>query len=291
MPDANRPLNRICAIHDLSCFGRCALTVISPVLSAMGNQVVPVPTALLSTHTGGFENMYFLDLTDSMDKIARHFSSLGLSFDAIYSGFLGSEAQIDAVAEYIDRFGKRAHIVLVDPVMGDDGKLYSTYTEGMMRDMRRLCHKADIITPNITEAFFLAGREFVDTTEMTHDEALAIVRELAESYCDFGNKKVVITGIPYGKSSFATYGYDRESDDEFFYTVKRIRLSYPGTGDLFASVLLGKLLAGVDFYPALVYASDFVGRVMEFSSKFDTPLRDGVAFEAFLSELTPKNIV
>ena len=291
MPDANRPLNRICAIHDLSCFGRCALTVIMPVLSAMGNQVVPVPTALLSTHTGGFENMHFLDLTDSMDNIADHFSSLGLTFDSIYSGFLGSEAQIDAVSDYIDRFGKNANFVLVDPVMGDDGKLYSTYTENMMRGMRRLCHKADIITPNVTEAFFLAEREYIDTTELTHDEALAIVRELCASFEEFGNKKTVITGIPYGKNRFATYGYDRETKDEFFYTVKRIRLSYPGTGDLFASVLLGKLLAGVDFYPALVYASDFVGRVMEFSSKFDTPLRDGVAFEAFLSELTPMNLV
>ncbi len=288
MSDANRPLNRICAIHDLSCFGRCALTVIMPTLSAMGNQVVPVPTALLSTHTGGFENMHFLDLTDSMEGIAKHFTSLGLTFDAIYSGFLGSEAQIDAVADYIDRFRRDSHIVLVDPVMGDDGKLYSTYTEGMMRGMRRLCHNADVITPNITEAFFLAEREFIDTTELSHDEALLIVRSLAESFCDFGNKKIVITGIPYGKDSFATYGYDREADDEFFYTVRRIRLSYPGTGDLFASVLLGKLLAGVDFYPALVYASDFVGRVMEYSSKFDTPLRDGVAFEAFLSELAPR---
>ena len=291
MSGSNRPLNRICAIHDLSCFGRCALTVISPVLSAMGNQVVPVPTALLSTHTGGFENMYFLDLTDSMERIADHFSSLGLTFDAIYSGFLGSEAQIDAVGDYIDRFSRGSHIVLVDPVMGDDGKLYSTYTEPMMRGMRRLCHKADVITPNITEAFFLAGRAFVDTTELPHDEALAIVRSLCNDFREFGNKKVVITGIPYGKNSFATYGYDRETEDEFFYTVKRIRLSYPGTGDLFASVLLGKLLAGVDFYPALVYSSDFVGRVMEFSSKFDTPLRDGVAFEAFLSELTPSNLL
>ena len=144
MSEEKRPLKRICAIHDLSCFGRCALTVISPVLSAMGYQAVPVPTALLSTHTGGFSDMHFLDLTDSMEKIAEHFSSLGLSFDAIYSGFLGNVAQIDSVEHYIDRFSEDGTLVLVDPVMGDDGELYSTYTEELMRGMTRLCRKADV---------------------------------------------------------------------------------------------------------------------------------------------------
>lgn len=289
MSDAKRPLKRICAIHDLSCFGRCALTVISPVLSAMGYQAVPVPTALLSTHTGGFSDMHFLDLTDSMEKIAEHFSSLGLSFDAIYSGFLGNVAQIDSVEHYIDRFSEDGTLVLVDPVMGDDGELYSTYTEELMRGMKRLCRKADVITPNVTEAFFLTDREFIDTSLFSHDEALSVARSLCESLQAFGNKKIVITGIPYDKNRFATYGYDTERGDEFFYTVSRIKRSYPGTGDLFASVLLGKLLRGEDFYPSLVFASDFVGRVMEYSSKFDTPLRDGVAFEAFLGELADNN--
>ncbi len=283
-----RAPRRICAIHDLSCFGRCALTVILPVLSAMGYQAVPVPTALLSTHTGGFENMHFLDLTSSMDKIEEHFGALGLTFDAIYSGFLGSEAQIDEVEKYIDSFSSGASLVFVDPVMGDDGKLYSTYTDELMRGMKRLCHRADIITPNLTEAFFLAGREYRDTSSCTHDEALLVARSLCESMRDFGNKKIVITGIPYENDSFATYGYQAETGDEYFYTVKRIKRSYPGTGDLFASLLLGRLLSGEDFYPSLVYASDFVGRVMEYSSQFDTPLREGVAFEAFLGELAER---
>jgi len=260
-----------------------------PVLSAMGEQVIPVPTALLSTHTGGFENMHFLDLTDSMERISEHFSSLDLSFDSIYSGFLGNEAQIDSVEHYIERFSDKNTLVLVDPVMGDDGVLYSTYTEELMLGMERLCRKADVITPNMTEAFFLTKKEFLDTSAFSHDEALAVARSLCDSLREFGNKKIVITGIPYDTDRFATYGFDAEHDEEYFYTVSRIKRSYPGTGDLFASVLLGKLLGGEDFYPSLVFASDFVGRVMEYSSKFDTPLRDGVAFEPFLGELAPKN--
>jgi pyridoxine kinase len=255
----------------------------------MGYQTVPVPTALLSTHTGGFCDMHFLDLTDSIEKIAEHFLTLGLTFDAIYSGFLGNAAQIDSVEDYIDRFCGENTLVLVDPVMGDDGELYSTYNEELMRRMKRLCCKADVITPNITEAFFLSERDFIDSSDFSHDEALLLSRSLCESLVAFGNKKIVITGIPYDKNRFATYGYDTESKDEFFYTARRIKRSYPGTGDLFASVLLGKLLGGEDFYPSLVFASDFVGRVMEYSSKFDTPVRDGVAFEAFLGELAHNN--
>ncbi len=283
----DKPLNRICAIHDLSCFGRCALTVILPTLSAMGNQVIPVPTALLSTHTGGFDNLHFLDLTSSMDKISDHFKKLKITFDSIYSGFLGSEEQIDGVLNYIDNFADKNCLVLVDPVMGDDGELYSTYTRDLMLGMRRLCKKADIITPNLTEAFFLTNTKFQSTASFSHDEVLALLRELKEKLLVFGNKKIVITGIPYDTSYFATYGYDIESGEEIFHTVKRIKLDYPGTGDLFACLLLGHLLRNDSFGSSIAAASDFVGKVMEYSSRFDTPLRNGVAFEAFLGELSP----
>ena len=289
--DADRPLKRICAVHDLSCFGRCALTVILPTLSAMGFQAVPLPTAVLSTHTGGFDlpSIHFRDLTDDMENISHHFSELSLEFDAIYSGFLGDAKQIDHVSELIDQFSSEGTLVFVDPVMGDDGELYSTYTDELVSGMRRLCHKADIITPNITEAFFLTEREFVDTSAMDREEALGVVRGLCEGLRKFSNKKIVITGIPYGNSDFATYGFDCETETEYFYSSHRIALSYPGTGDLFASVLLGKLLGSSDFYSSLVFASNFVAEVMEYSARFSTPRRDGVAFEAFLGELTPKS--
>ncbi len=283
--DADRPLKRICAVHDLSCFGRCALTVVLPTLSAMGYQAVPLPTALLSTHTGGFTDMHFRDLTRDIEKITEHFAQLDLGFDAIYSGFLGDARQIDVVSRLIDRFSREDTLVLVDPVMGDDGVLYSTYTPELVEGMRRLCHKADIITPNMTEAFFLTEREFVDTTELSRDETLDIVRSLCTDLRKFSSKKIVITGIPFGNSDFATYGFDAESETEYFYSSHRIELSYPGTGDLFASVLLGQLLGGSDFYSALSSTSSFVARVMDYSSHYKTPLRDGVAFEAFLGEL------
>ena len=154
---------KVAAIHDLSCFGRCALTVIIPTLSALGSQTVPIPTALLSTHTGGFENMFFADLSREMDEISNHFSSLGMEFDAVYSGFLGSEAQIGRVSSFIDKFAKKGAPILVDPVMGDDGVLYSTYTKELGMGMRQLVQKADIITPNYTEACFLTETEYRST--------------------------------------------------------------------------------------------------------------------------------
>ncbi len=280
---------KICAIHDLSCFGRCALTVIIPTLSAMGNQVIPMPTALLSTHTGGFQNMHFVDLDDAMKGISDHFLSLGLRFDAIYSGFLASVAQIDTVSEFIDRFERndkdKKTLVLVDPVMGDDGKLYSTYTNELMLGMKRLCHKADVITPNLTEAYFLSDREFCDTSAFGEKEVLELLRSLKDSLSVFGNKKLVITGIPYENTRFATYAFDFEKNEEYFYSLERVRYDYPGTGDLFASLLLGRLVENADFYESVRYSSDLVARVMEFSALFDTPKRDGVALEAFLGEI------
>ena len=178
-------MKKIAAIHDMSCFGRCALTVIIPLLSAMGHQVVPIPTALLSTHTGGFEDPYFMDLSDQMLKIVEHFEQLGVKFDAIYSGFLGSARQIHIVEDIIDRFGGNGP-VLVDPVMGDDGKLYSTYTDELVRGMTQLCRKADIITPNLTEACFMLGKPYIAsgyTKEYIEDmlrELIALKEELAK---------------------------------------------------------------------------------------------------------------
>lgn len=280
---------RVAAIHDLSCFGRCALTVIMPTLSVMGLQCIPVPTALFSTHTGGFQNMHFVDLSDSMEGIADHFETLPLSFDALYSGFLGSARQIGIVSDFIDRFrgeeGKRAR-VLVDPVMGDDGRLYSTYTEELQAGMRRLCEKADVITPNLTEACFLTGTPWRDTTAMTASEAEVFAGELARKMSAFGASQIVITGVPCG-DSIGTYGLDvtRETDGAFFYRVIRQPKSFPGTGDIFASVLLGALMREEDLYTATCAAADFVGEVIAYSQNCGEPTRDGVLLEPLLGKL------
>lgn len=284
--NAKYPVKQIAAIHDLSCFGRCALTVVTPTLSAMGNQVVPIPTALLSTHTGGFENMYFSDLTGAMEEIFDHFKCLGISFDAIYSGFLGNADQIDIVLKFADEFSHDNTLIFIDPVMGDDGKLYSTYTKELCLRMKELCERADIITPNLTEACILAGVDYVDTSNMSETEAFGFADLLREKLMSICKGSIIITGIPYRDDMFGTYGYSKDRFEQgYMYSVKRISRSYPGTGDLFASVLLGAILAGDELGEAMKFASDYICKVMEYSARFDTPVRDGVAFEHFMAEL------
>ena len=279
-----KPLPTALAIHDLSCFGKCALTVVLPVLSASCVETVPIPTALLSTHTGGFDGYYFEDLTDQMGKISKHLQELNIEIDAIYTGFLGSEAQIDKVCGIIDAFDKNDTLVLVDPVMGDDGRLYSTYTNELMLGMRELCKKANVITPNVTEACFLTDTEYKDVIDGGEAEAFEYVSSMAKKLLCFGVDKIVITGIHYG-NMVATYGFSRDGG-EFMHSSEYVKHPYPGTGDLFASVLLGGLLRGKTFEGAAVLASDFTKRVIEYSARFDTPIRNGVAFEPFLHELS-----
>lgn len=288
MKKDNFDLPTALAIHDLSCFGKCALTVIIPTLSAMGVQTVPIPTAFLSTHTGGFEGFYFEDLTGAMDKISEHLLSVGVEADAIYTGFLGSDEQISTVSGIIDRFGTpdaegNKPLILVDPVMGDDGRLYSTYNNKMVEGVKKLCGKADVITPNITEACFLTGEPFRDTSDMSEAEVQKYADSLCESLKAFGAQRIAITGLHYGGNMVGTYGYD--NGHAFLHGREHVKKSYPGTGDLFASVLLGELLREKDFDAAIISASDFTRKVIEYSSHFDTPTRNGVAFEPFLSEL------
>lgn len=283
--DGVSPLKKVAAIHDLSCFGRCALTVIMPTLSAMGLQTVPVPTCLLSSHTGGFTDMYFEDQTEAMEKIAAHFKRLDLHFDAIYTGFLGSSRQISSVNGFIRDFAEPDTLVLVDPVMGDDGALYSTYTDELMRGMSELCRGADIITPNLTEACFLTGTDYRDTSVMSAAELSDFSHELCRRLSGTGARKIVVTGLHAGAEGLYVCGFDSIRGDFFDYGFPRVKKDYPGTGDLFASVLLGTLLRGESFEESVHAAADFTSCVMRYSSHFATAEREGVAFEAFLGEL------
>ena len=273
------------AVHDLSCFGRCALTVVIPALSAMGIQVVPVPTALLSTHTGGFTDMYFEDLTDRMQSICDHFGAIGVDFDAIYTGFLGSEAQIEVVSELIERFGQSCP-VFVDPVMGDDGELYSTYTHGMVEGMRKLCAHADIITPNLTEAFLLADIPYSADHKMERSEAIELCSELCARISKLTDARIVITGLHFEGDRIGTYV--REKDRGVIYEAEHVGKNYPGTGDLFASVMLGELLRGKTLYESAVHASNFTRETIEYSLGFETNVREGVSFEPLLHKLCAK---
>lgn len=273
---------QVAAIHDLSCFGRCALTVIIPTLSALGIQTVPLPTALLSTHTGGFENMFFYDLSSEMNKISEHFAELELKFDAIYSGFLGSEAQIKQVSDFIDRFSKPNTLILVDPVMGDDGVLYSTYTKALGKGMQQLVQKADVITPNYTEACFLTETPYIPTQSMKYDEIAELAQTLIRKLSKFGNKQIVMTGLETA-DSIITCGVTEKG--MFIDERERHAASYPGTGDIFASTLLGYLINGDDLETATHKACKFTARVIEYTMKFPTPHRNGVMLEPCLKFL------
>ncbi len=277
---------RVLAIHDLSGFGRCALTVIMPVLSVMGAAVVPLPTALLSTHTGGFSELTFLDLTDTMGPALEHYKKIDLKFDAIYTGFLGSAAQIDTVAHAIDMFGGDCP-VLVDPVMGDDGKIYSTYTDEMCRRMRELCRKADIITPNLTEAYHLCGEEYRDPMSLSPSEALSEAQRIKDKLTElYGIKKLAITGIELSDERIATLSFDEAgSENTRLHIIPKIKYGYPGTGDLFASAVLGKTLDGVDFHEAVEFSCRVVADMIADTAKYDTPRREGLRLEKNLYRL------
>ena len=288
------PIKRVAAVHDISCLGRCALTVIIPVLSAMGIQTVPLPTALLSTHTGGFDNMFFEDLTRHMGEISAHWKSIGTDFDAIYSGFLGSHEQIDTLLSFIRDFARkndgRKAFIAIDPVMGDDGELYSTYNDELMHGMSHLCVGADLITPNLTEACFLTGEKYPAHVP-TEKEAKEFAGYLAKKLVDkFGCKKAVVTGSQAdggGNKILISTAIDAENEgsEPFYHSVPLMPRSYPGTGDVFASVLLGMLLDGRDFADSVRFASDYVCKVTEFSHRYATPIRDGLVIEPCLSLL------
>lgn len=277
-------MKKLLAIHDLSCFGRCALTVVMPILSAMGHQVVPLPTALLSTHTGGFDDLHFRDLSDDMQSIIGHFERLELEFDAVYSGFLGSARQIETVEHIIRRFGQSPQVpVVVDPVMGDDGSLYSTYNDELVAGMGRLCRLADVITPNLTEACFLTDRPQPGTLR---DEAE--VRTLAEQLCReiserYGVRRIVITGL-CTESTVTNACLD--GDKISFVTARRLPRSFPGTGEVFTSVLVGRLAHGAALEEAVRVAEGFTYETILASQSSPEPTRNGVLLESRLGSLT-----
>lgn len=271
---------RIAAVHDLSGFGRCSLSVIMPVLSAMGMQVCPLPTAVLSTHTGGFEGYTFVDLTPTMEQYFEHWHSLGLGFDCIYSGFLGSAQQIDMISEFIDRFEMQDKLVVVDPAFADGGALYSTFTPDFVTQMRRLVARAHIITPNVTEAAFLLDKPLVQ--QLSAKEARRWILELG----DLGPRTVVMTSTPLADAKSCVVAYDRE--DGRFWKVRcdYVPAEYPGTGDIFTSVMTGALLEGDSLPVAVDRAVHFISMAIRMTFGYSSPPREGVLLEKVLHMLT-----
>ena len=274
---------RVAAIHDMSGFGRCSLTVAIPILSAMGLQCCPLPTAFLSTHTGGFEGFTFLDMTDEMPKVARHWKSLDLEFQAIYSGFLGSERQIGMVADFIRDFRSPETIVVIDPVMGDHGKVYQTYTPAMCAGTARLARQADVITPNLTEAALLLDMPY---------EALpsgeAGCREIVERLSLEGQRSVVLTGASCQPDLTGAMCFDAGTGRTEAVQTRRVPQEFHGTGDVFTSVLTGALVRGASLPEAALQAVDFVRACAERTALEALPMREGVDFEPLLGLLTGK---
>lgn len=274
-------VKKVAAIHDLSGYGRASLTTIIPILSNMKVQVCPVPTAILSTHTGGFEGYSFIDLTEYMQEHINHWKKLDLEFDCIYSGFLGSPKQIEIVKDFIDYFGKKAKFTVVDPVMGDDGKLYKTMGKEMVNGMRSLIKKADIITPNFTEVMYLLGKDYKES--ITEEKIKKYIKELSE----MGPKIVIATSVPDTTNSEKTsvVAYDRENDLFWRVSCKYIPASYPGTGDAYTSVVIGSLLQGDSLPIAMERGVQFITQCIMASYGFNYPSKEGVLLERMLDIL------
>lgn len=277
------PTPRVAAIHDLSGFGRCSLSIIMPTLSAMGVQCCPLPTAYLSTHTGGFTGNTFLDLTDQMPGVAAHWKREGVSFDAVYTGFMGSREQMTLTADFIRSFKTAGNRIVIDPVMGDHGKPYRTYTPEMCAAMGELAALADVLTPNRTEAALLLGVPYEDISLEGERECGKWAKALSLD----GKRSVVLTGVSLSPDTVGAVCYDRTDGTTSFVQSARIEKSFHGTGDLFASVLTGALVQGKALADAAQQASDFVSRVAARTAAQDIPGREGVDFEPLLWTLGP----
>lgn len=275
-------LRRVAAIHDLSGVGRCSLAVILPVLSAMGVQACPVPTAVLSAHTGGFGDVEFRDLTDYIPSALAHYQRLGLAFDCVYSGFLGSEQQIDHCLSFFAAYPDALHVV--DPVMGDHGKPYRTCSGAMRTRMVELAAVADIITPNVTEAFMLLGEEYRHEP-VTHQQAKSMLTRL----CAKGPRFVVVTGVMLAAQGLANIGYDRERGAFWCVRCDYVPVAYPGTGDIFASVLTGAFLGGDSLPIAMDRATQFVETAVRTTFTYGSDTRDGVMLERVLHLLSGRD--
>jgi pyridoxine kinase len=273
-------VKRVAAVHDLSGFGRSSLSAITPIISTMGAQVCAIPTAVLSTHTGGFENYSFVDLTDSMTEYINHWKSLNIDFDCIYTGFLGSPKQIDIITDFIDYFKKNDNFVVIDPVMADNGELYATMTEEMVMKMKNFIKKADIITPNFTEACFLLGENYEKIT----DEK--ILKDWMIRLSEMGPQIIILTSVPEkNEKDTSTLAYNKKDNKFWKVSCQYIPAFYPGTGDVFTSVIVGSLLNGDSLPIAIDRGVKFITTAIRASYGYDYPKREGVLLEKVLDSL------
>lgn len=276
-------MKRIVTIQDISCVGKCSLTVALPIISAMGVETAIIPTAVLSTHTM-FKEFTFRDLTQDIEPIMEHWKREAFKFDAIYTGYLGSFEQIELMKKLISNFKGKDTKVIVDPCMADNGRLYPGFTPEFAKAMATLCSEADIVVPNLTEASFMLGTTYV-AQGYDQDHITDILKRVS----DLGAKEVVLKGIQFtqdqrdiknvlGKIGIASY--NSETDQVNWYFHKKMNISFHGTGDIFASVLTGALVRGLSLEKSYALAGDFVVRSIQETLKHPDHNTYGVDFES-----------
>lgn len=275
-------MKRVLTVQDLSCIGRCSLTVALPILSAMGLETAVLPTAVLSTHTQ-FQDFTFRDLTDDLNGILAHWEKENFDFDAVYTGYLGSVRQIDIVLSMFETYGKRGSVCIADPVMGDAGKLYPGFDLAFVKRMAQVCAHADIILPNMTEASFMLG---MDYRSEGYDETY--IRDILKRLCDLGAKTAVLTGVSFHPSELGVMAYDSEKDTFYTYFNEKLPVSYHGTGDCFASCFTGALIRGEGLQEAMKLSADFICECLKLTMADPARRTYGVNFEEALPLVMPK---
>ena len=279
---------RVVTIQDISCFGKCSITVALPVISAMGVETAVIPTAVLSTHTGGFGENTFRDLSEDIESISAHWKSLGMNFDVIYTGYLATRGQIEAVSGFIDKFKRKKTLVLIDPAMADNGKMYSGLDMSFAKSMLKLCEKADIVVPNVTEAAFMLGVNYIH--EGYNKE---YIHMLLKKLCENGAKNAMITGVSFNSKKIGVVFYSAAQDNFKSYFTKKTEGSFHGTGDVFASSFAGALAQGFDVEGAMRLAADFVAECIKATVPHKKEHWYGVRFEdciAYLATETKKKL-
>jgi pyridoxine kinase len=271
-------MKRIVTIQDISCVGKCSLTVALPIISAMGVETAIIPTAVLSTHTM-FSGFTFKDLTDEIIPIADHWQKESFKFDAIYTGYLGSFEQVNIVSEFFDRFKSEDNLIFIDPVMADNGKLYPAFNEAFAKEMAKLCGKADVIVPNLTEACFMTD------TPYNEDYNKEYITTLLNKLAQLGAKKVILTGVSFEQGKTGFVGMDSKTGEIFSYSHEKIDTSYHGTGDVFSSTAVGALMRGNDLPEALKIAADYTVECIRTTVKNGKIGWYGVDFEEVIPQL------
>lgn len=272
-------MKRIATIQDISCFGKCSLTVALPIISAMGIETAVIPTAVLSTHTGGFTGYTFRDLTEDIPDIAEHWKRIDLKFTGIYTGYLGSKEQIRMVSDFFDDFGNADNFVVVDPAMADFGKLYAGFDEDFVSSMAELCGKADYIIPNMTEASLMLGIPYRERYDMEYAED--ILRKLVGLGCS----TPILTGVDFGDGREGAAAYDSVNDCFYYSFRNHIDCRCHGTGDIFASVFTGAVALGKTLRQALDISVNFTADCIEMTLPEKDEMWYGCAFELCIDKL------